>query len=220
MAATTEVTSSTLPGLVSALADRDPLFASLAERNGTPPEWRRVGSFATLVLFILEQQVSLASARAAYLRLCDTIGEVTPTGFLTLDDVTLRSVGFSRQKTGYVRGLADLLETGSLDLDTLGDLDDDAATERLLTIRGVGRWTAACYLLFVLGRPDVWPTGDRALYVAMRDALSLDDVPPAEIADGMADSWSPYRSVAARMLWHDYLGGRDWQPSPALPGVG
>jgi DNA-3-methyladenine glycosylase II len=92
--------------------------------------------------------------------------------------------------------------------------------DNLIAVRGIGRWTASCYLLFVLGRPDVWPTGDRALYVAMRDVMELDAVPTAQEADEMADAWAPYRSVAARMLWHNYLGGRDWEPTPALPGVG
>lgn len=216
----TEVTSASLPELVASLAEADPLFARLRDRNGTPPEWRRVPSFATLVLFILEQQVSLASARAAFLRLHDALGNITPEAFLTLDDVRLREIGFSRQKTGYARGLADLLLDGSLELEGLPALGDAAAMTELIRVRGIGRWTASCYLLFVLGRPDVWPTGDRALYVSMRNVLDLDAVPGAEAADAMADSWAPYRSVAARMLWHDYLGGRAWEPTPALPGVG
>lgn len=215
-----EVTEETLPGLVDELSARHRLFASLRERNGLPPVWRRRASFATLVLFILEQQVSLASARAAFLRLHEALGEITPDRFLTLDDARLRTIGFSRQKTGYARHLAGLLSSGELDLPSLATLDDEEATARLLEVRGVGPWTAACFLLFVLGRPDAWPSGDRALYVSMRNVLDLDDVPAAATADAMATAWRPFRAVAARMFWHEYLGGADWQPIPALPGVG
>lgn len=215
-----EVTEETLPGLVDQLSARHGLFASLRARNGDPPVWRRNPSFATLVLFILEQQVSLASARAAYLRLVAAIGEVTPGAFLGLDDAELRSIGFSRQKTGYTRGLARLVAAGDLDLASLVDRDDTEATHTLLAVRGIGPWTAACFLLFALGRPDAWPSGDRALYVSMRDVMELDDVPNADDADDLAAAWAPLRAVAARMLWHDYLGGRAWEPAPALPGVG
>ena len=217
---TLEVTTSSLPGLVADLTRADPLFQELYDRNGLPPIWGRSPVFATLVLFILEQQVSLASARAAFLRLHDAVGDMTPERFLMLDDAQLRAVGFSRQKTGYSRGLAGLLLQGSLELKSLAGYDDTTAMECLTAVRGIGRWTASCYLLFVLGRPDVWPTGDRALYIAMRNVMALDAVPAAGKADKIADRWQPVRSVAARMLWHDYLGGRRWEPSPALPGVG
>lgn len=216
----TEVTHRSLPELVDNLARLDPLFARLREKNGVPPEWRRIGSFATAVLFILEQQVSLASARAAFLRLHEALGDITPSAFLVLNDDELRAIGFSRQKTGYTRGLARLLLDESLDLGSLARLDDERAMDSLIAVRGIGRWTASCWLLFVLGRPDVWPTGDRALYVAMHRAMELDEVPDSVSADRIAEAWSPYRSIAARMLWHDYLGGRSWEPSPALPGVG
>lgn len=215
-----EVTAETLPGLVRDLSSRHRLFADLAERNGVPPAWRRSPSFATLTLFILEQQVSLASARAAYLKLVDAIGEVSPHRFLRLDDAELRAIGFSRQKAGYTRGLARLVDAGDLDLTALAGHDDTEAVETLLQIRGVGPWTAACFLLFALGRPDAWPTGDRALYVSMTNVMDLAAVPPAEDADEMAAEWAPLRAVAARMLWHDYLGGTSWVPTPALPGVG
>jgi DNA-3-methyladenine glycosylase II len=214
------VTAGTLPGLVDELADRHAVFASLRERNGVPPAWRRTASFATLTLFVLEQQVSLASARAAYLRLVGSIGDVTPDRFLRLDDGELRAVGFSRQKAGYTRGLARLVIARELDLEALALHDDATAAHALLSVRGIGPWTAACFLLFALGRPDAWPTGDRALYVSMRNVMDLGAVPTAAEADGLAAEWAPLRAVAARMLWHEYLGGRSWEPTPALPGVG
>jgi len=156
------------------------------------------------VLFILEQQVSLASARTAFDRLQAVIGEVHPDRFLTLSAAELRAVGFSRQKAGYATGLAAGLADGSITLPADG-VDEDEARQALLAIRGVGPWTADCYLLFVLGRSDVWPTGDRALQVAMRTVLELPAVPTATEADEIAEVWRPWRAVAARILWHDYL---------------
>ena len=166
-----------------------------------------------MVRFILEQQVSLASADAAYARLDEAINEVSPHAFLILGDEQLREIGFSRQKAGYARGLADGLVEGSIALDGFGAQPDDEVTEALEAIRGIGPWTASCYLLFVLGRPDAWPSGDRALYVSMASVFDLDEVPERKAADAVAAGWSPYRAVAAGMLWHDYLGGDQVRPA-------
>ena len=185
------------------------MFARLFGANGMPPRWRRPASFGTLVRLVLEQQVSLASAQAAYLRLAEGIGEPDPQRFLTLSAEELRSIGFSRQKVRYVRGIASRMLDGSLDLERVG-ASGDAGSLELLSVTGIGPWTAACYFLFVVGEEDVWPSGDRALYVSMARNLSLDAVPKASTADVMAEAWSPHRSTAARMLWHDYLGGRSY----------
>lgn len=195
------------------LAFRERVFADLSERNGPPPLWMRQPTFETVTRLILEQQVSLASANAAYRRLDDRLGTVEPAGFLSLTDSELKSVGFSRQKTSYVRGVADLICTGGLDLAAIAELEDDDAESQLLRIRGIGKWTAACFLLFAKGSPDIWPSGDRALYVSMASVFNLGAVPDKETADGMAQSWAPHRSTAARMLWYDYLGGREYVPS-------
>jgi len=188
-------------------------FATLARRNGPPPLWVRTPSFETVTRLILEQQVSLASANAAYRRLNERLGSVDPIGFLTLTDGELREIGFSRQKTGYVRGVADLIASGALDLGAVAMLEDEEAEARLMDVRGIGRWTAACFLLFAKGSPDIWPSGDRALYVSMASVFDLASVPDRDEADRMAASWSPHRSTAARMLWHDYLGGREYVPT-------
>lgn len=195
------------------------LFGRLHARNGLPPRWARPAGFATLVLFVLEQQVSLASAKAAFVRLHDRLDRIEPSGFLSLDDATLREVGFSRQKTSYCRGIADGVLDGSIDFDALDTADDDAARIVLTSIRGIGNWTANVYLLFVLGRPDIWPTGDRALYVALAKAMSLESVPSAESADGMAEAWAPWRGIAAFYLWHDYLGGKSYQDDGVVAGI-
>jgi DNA-3-methyladenine glycosylase II len=190
------------------LADTDPRLGRLFALNGVPPLWERTEGFATLVKIVLEQQVSLDSAAAAYANLEEVVGEVNPDGFLELDDERLRSIGFSRQKAAYCRGLAEGIGSGEIDLGELGSLDDDRAYRYLTSIRGVGPWTADVYLLFALRRPDIWPHGDRALVVSMAEHLPLDDVPDYDMAGSMADRWRPWRSVAARMLWHAYLAKR------------
>ncbi len=196
---------------VDALASRHDVFRRLRARNGTPPLWRREASFGTLVRFILEQQVSLASANAAFDKLEKRIGSVTPRDVLRSTDIELKSDGFSRQKAGYVRGIADRVLVGELDVEDIAD-DEVNARTRLLEIRGIGPWTAACFLLFVSGDRDIWPTGDRALYVSMTRNLDLGEVPDRAACDEIAAAWAPVRSTAARMLWHDYLGGPTYVP--------
>lgn len=187
------------------LASSDSRLGRLYAANGAPPLWGRESGFPTLVKIVLEQQVSLDSAAAAFGNLHAALGTVDPAGFLELDDAQLKTVGFSRQKAGYCRGIATGILDGSIDLDELESLDDETAHHRLKAIRGIGPWTADVYLLFVLRRPDVWPTGDRALVVSMAESLPLDEIPSYEDADVMAAAWQPWRSVAARMLWHAYL---------------
>jgi DNA-3-methyladenine glycosylase II len=196
---------------VESLSGEHALFADLLDRNGPPPLWRRDPTFETLVRFILEQQVSLASANAAFKRLDDRLGGVTPQAVLASTDSEMKADGFSRQKTGYVRGIADLILSGDFNPAHLPS-DSAAARDRLLHIRGIGPWTASCYLLFVCGDRDTWPTGDRALYVSIANNLDLADVPDTESGDLIASEWAPWRSTAAKMLWHDYLGGRSHVP--------
>jgi DNA-3-methyladenine glycosylase II len=159
-----------------------------------------------MLRLVLEQQVSLASADAAYRKLEDAIGDIEPGSFLDLDDDRLKAIGFSRQKTEYVRGFASGLVDGSIEFDVLADLPDEDVAERLTAIRGVGPWTAACYLLFALRRPDVWPPGDRALHLSMGRVFGLPSVPATDQANSRALTWRPFRAVAARLLWHEYLG--------------
>jgi len=195
---------------VSALSSQNQIFANLLRRNGPPPAWRRPATFSTLIRFVLEQQVSLASAQAAFKKLHDVIGEPEPQALLDLDDAELRAVGFSHQKAGYVRGIAHLMLSGELDLERIVAAGD-RGSEELLAVRGIGPWTTACFMLFVSGRPDVWPTGDRALYVSLSRTLGHDHVLDTAVCDEIAEGWSPHRSTAAKMLWHDYLGGRRYE---------
>lgn len=194
---------------VAELTERDRDLAAVLERYGPPPFWTREPGFPTLVLFILEQQVSLASARAAYDRLLERVGErLTPTALLELTDEVLQAVGFSRQKVSYARDLARTVQSGALDLHELSRWPEDEVRSSLMAVRGIGRWTADVYLLAALRRPDVWPAGDLALARAASEVKGLDAEPATSELEAMAEPWRPWRAVAARVLWHDYLSRR------------
>lgn len=195
----------TLRGAVAALARKDKDLARIARRVGIPPLWSRPPGFATLVHIVLEQQVSLASARAAFERLLAEVGDLDAAAFLGLTDETLRGCGFSRQKSRYCRGIAAAVHDGALDLDALARLPDAAVRKRLVAITGIGPWTANIYLLMALGRPDVWPVGDLALAVAVQQVKRLEMRPGADELEAIGEAWRPWRSVAARLLWQSYL---------------
>jgi DNA-3-methyladenine glycosylase II len=187
------------------LCGADPDLAAIVERHGLPEFWAREPGFATLVLLILEQQVSLASARAAYERLVLRLGSLTPRGVLESTDAELRADGFSRQKNRYVRALAAALEDGALDLEAVAALDDEGVRVALVSLPGIGPWTAEVYLLSALRRPDTWPTGDIALQEAARRARGLDVRPTPLELEAIGEVWRPQRATAARLLWHLYL---------------
>lgn len=187
------------------LAASDADLAYLLNTYGVPPLWARDPGFPTLVHIILEQQVSLASARAAFTRLQAAIAPVTPERFLPLSDAELKAIGFSRQKTLYVRLLAQALLDGALDLDALATQPDDEVRTTLKQLKGIGDWTADIYLLMALGRPDIWPPGDVALLVALQRLKKLPARPTRDEFVALGTAWQPYRAVAARMLWHFYL---------------
>ena len=190
---------------VRLLSRRDGDLRSVVKRFGAPPMWARESGFSTLLHIILEQQVSLASARAAHNKLIEIASPLTPLTFLALDDSVLKAVGFSRQKTTYGRELARSIVEGLLDLDALSSMDDATVRSQLIKIKGIGRWTADIYLLMVLRRPDIWPTGDLALAVAAQKVKCLQTRPTPEELDEMSAAWKPWRAVAARILWHYYL---------------
>jgi len=152
--------------------------------------------------------VSLASALAAFRRLEAAADPLTPDRFLRLTDAELLAIGFSRQKARYGRALSRALVDGSLDLDSLAALDDAEVHRALEAIPGIGRWTSTIYLLMVLGRPDVWPAGDMALATAVAEAKGLDHRPDPGEMEILGEAWRPWRSVAARLFWHDYLARR------------
>lgn len=193
---------------VHALAGRDADLAGVLQRYGPPPLWARPPGFATLVRVILEQQVSLASALAAFNRLQAAAGSLTPRAFLTFDDAALKQFGFSRQKTRYCRLLAEALESGVLDLAELAGLEDADARRRLTALKGIGPWSADIYLLMALRRADVWPPNDLALRSGLARLKGLPSPLSAADFEALGEAWRPWRSAAARLVWFDYLGGK------------
>lgn len=190
---------------VRTLTQRDVELAGVVKTYGQPPLWVREPGFPTLVYIILEQQVSLASARAAFERLKAATNPLTPKRFLRLSDAQLLRIGFSRQKTLYTRLLAESLARRHFDLRYLHELHDDAARKMLLVFKGIGRWTADIYLLSALRRPDIWPTGDLALATAVKEVKRLCTRPSPEKLEALSAPWRPWRAVAARLFWHAYL---------------
>ena len=200
---------------VRVLVHRDIHLAEVLEMYGRPALWVREPGFPTLVYIILEQQVSLASARAAYLRLEQAVNPLTPGRFQKLTDRELKRIGFSRQKTLYTRLLADEITMRQLDLGKLHLLSDQDAHKRLTALKGIGTWTADIYLLSALRRPDIWPVGDLALATAVQEVKRLRSRPSPEKLEKMSAPWRPYRAVAARLFWHAYLSKRGQNTPPA-----
>lgn len=193
---------------VCALARTEPRFAQVVERHGPPPLWPREPGFATLALLMLEQQVSLAQARTMFQRIVAAAGEMTPQAVLPLGIEGLRAIGVTRQKSAYLYALAGALVGGGFDIHALHTLADDAAADRLDALHGVGQWTAQCYLLFALRRPDAFPAADLALMESTRVLWRLRARPSPEALLKRAEAWRPWRAVAARLLWHHYLSER------------
>jgi len=202
------INEETLRKGVKHLIQIDPQLKQVIEKYGAPPVWGRSPGFPSLVKIILEQQVSLASASSAYQKLEQRIETVTPENFLTLTDEELKKIGFSRQKTGYCRHLARSIQEKRIELESLNEMADNEVIQVLTSLKGIGPWTAGIYTLMALGRPDVWPQGDLALLKAMKEVKELETVPDNETAKRIAESWSPWRAVAARILWHHYLSTR------------
>jgi len=190
---------------VAALAG-EPVFSAIIERAGMPRFRRRRNGFPTLLHIILEQQVSIDAAAAMHRRLAGLCEPLVPESFLALDNSALRSCGFSRQKTDYARRLAAAVASGDFDFARLAD--DAAALAALVSLKGIGRWSAEIYLIFALGRPDIWPAGDLGLQLAAAECLGLDSRPREAALREIGDKWQPWRSVAACLFWQSYLDAR------------
>lgn len=190
------------------LATEDAALGAVVAKHGVPLFWSRPPGFATLVLLVLEQQVSLESGAAVYRRVAAAAGGVTPASLLGLGPEGLRQAGTTRQKAEYLVAMAEAVESGALDLDTLEHADQEHARTTLLKLRGVGPWTADVYLLSALRHLDVFPVGDRALQVGTAEALGLSAIPKPDDLVMLSEPWKPIRSVAARLIWHAYLARR------------
>jgi len=203
-----------------ALARLDPDFARILSTYGLPRFPRRPKSFGTLLHIILEQQLSLDIAAKLWRRLKQRCRPLTPRRFLELDEATLKNCGFTRQKIGYARGLARAIIDRRFSPLRLTRLGDDAALAAITELRGFGHWSAEVFLLFALGRPDIWPAGDLALQIAVQWLKALPDRPDSRELRIMAEAWRPWRSVAACLLWQFYLCRLNRAvPSEALEGL-
>ena len=182
---------------------------TVIRQYGHPPMWTRPATFQTLILFILEQQVSLASAYAAFKKLKERVGYVTPAKILSLTDAELRSCYFSRQKIIYARELAKAVQSKQLRLNKFSNAHEDEIRLELKKIKGIGDWTVDVYLMHSLQRIDLFPLGDIALVNSLKEIKKLHpDVTKEKMLD-IAESWRPYRTVASMILWHAYIKKRN-----------
>jgi len=191
--------------LCDSLAERDKDLKNIIIQFGYPPLWSRTPSFATLIHIILEQQVSLASAKAAFLKLESAIGHITPEKILQLSDEEMKACYFSRQKTKYAKHLAEVILNGELNIDALQTLPDNAVRTELKKVKGIGDWTVDVFLMMVLHRNDCFATGDIALMKSIKEVKGL--VPLTSKAEILliTETWKPYRTLAAFLLWHAYI---------------
>src|SRR5436305_12133781 len=192
-----------------------PVFRAILDHAGTPRFRRRRNGFATLLHIILEQQVSIDAAAAMHRRLSGLCRPLAPEPFLALDAATLRACGFSRQKMDYARRLAQAVASGAFDFDGLAAAVDGDALAELVALKGIGRWSAEIYLIFALGRPDIWPANDLGLQIAVGESLGRDRFREIELR-ALGEQWRPWRTVAACLFWQSYLHARG-RTAPQLP---
>ena len=195
--------------LCNKLAKKDKELRSIIKEYGYPPMWTRPATFQTLILFILEQQVSLASAYAAFKKLKERIGYVTPSKILSLTDEELRSCYFSRQKIVYARELAKAVQSKQLRLNKFSNAHEDEVRLELKKIKGIGDWTVDVYLMHSLQRSDLFPLGDIALVNSLKEIKQLDRDTTKEKMLVIAEQWRPYRTIASMILWHAYIKKRN-----------
>jgi DNA-3-methyladenine glycosylase II len=191
---------------IEQLISTDKVFSFIVEKYGIPPNWTRPQGFITLSQMILEQQVSLASAKAHFLKLNGYINEFTPSNILGLTDEEMRSCQISRQKANYLRALSLAIQNGDIDLEKLPLLNETEIRKQLTSVNGIGNWTADVYLMFCLQSKDIFPVGDIAVVNTMKELSG------AQTKDEIllhAEKWKPYRSLAVYFLWHYYLKKRN-----------
>lgn len=208
MSAISAFSEKTFKSLCDQLAAEDHDLRSIIEEYGYPPVWSRPNSFESMVWFILEQQVSLASAKAALETLRKRLGTVTPKNILALSDEDLRACHVSRQKTGYIQGVARAIKNQELSLTALETKPDGDIRSELIKLKGIGSWTVDAYLIFVLHRSDVFPVGDLAIVKALRLLKNLPQYTSTEEMLAIAEDWRPHRTMASMLLWHYYLSSR------------
>ena len=192
-----------LESLYDKIAKGDKHLKAIINEYGYPPLWIRTNSFETLVLTILEQQVSLASAYSAYRKLKERI-TITPKNLLQLSDEELRSCYLSRQKIVYTKELANAIVNEKISLRKFEELPDDIVRAELKALKGIGDWTVDIYLLHALRRTDVFPIGDLALVNSIKTVKQLSSITKEELLE-LSKKWKPYRSIATMLFWHYYI---------------
>lgn len=193
------------PKDIKQLLQTDKIFVHIHDKYGIPPNWSRPPGFISLSKTILEQQVSLASANAHFVKLNSYISEFTPVEILKLTDEEMRSCQISRQKTKYLRALSTAILQGDLDLEKLSKLDDTTIRQQLTNIKGIGDWTTDIYLMFCLQHKDIFPIGDIA---AVNTIKELTGAKTREEILLLAENWKPLRSLGTYFLWFWYLKKR------------
>jgi DNA-3-methyladenine glycosylase II len=201
--------SSNFKKICNKLARIDKDLNLIIKEHGHPPMWTRPASFQTLILTILEQQVSLASAYAAFKKLKQKTGYVTPAKILSLSDAELRACYFSRQKIIYARELATAIQSKQLNLKKISSAHEDEIRVELKKIKGIGDWTVDVYLMHALQRTDLFPLGDIALVNSLKEVKKLNGHTTKEDLLAIAEPWRPYRTIAAMILWHSYIKKRN-----------
>jgi len=191
---------------IKLLENKDQTFTFIREKYGIPPNWTRPQGFITLSQMILEQQVSLASARAHFLKLNEYIKEFTPSAILCLTDEEMRNCQISRQKVKYLRALSLSIKNGDIELEKLPLLDEAEIRTQLTAINGIGNWTADVYLMFCLQSKDIFPVGDIAVVNTIKELFQTQTKEEMLL---LAEKWKPYRSLAVYFLWHYYLKKRN-----------
>jgi DNA-3-methyladenine glycosylase II len=199
-----QLTKSTLARGLAVLSDRDADIARVVALAGHPPLRRREAGFAALFRTIVGQQVSTHAARAIWARVETRCDPVTPEKLLRLRESTLRAAGLSRQKILYARSLAREIASGRLMLGELARMEEEDAINQLIRVKGIGRWSAEIYLLFALGRADVWPVDDLALAKAVMHMKGIEGKPVRAHLVAIAEPWRPWRGAAAHLMWHYY----------------
>lgn len=188
------------------LLEKDTIFNLIIEQYGMPTIPKRPQGFETLVLLILEQQVSIDSAKATFLKIKASQKAIAPEILLHVSDEEYRNLGVSRQKTSYIKALATAILNKELDLESLPAKTAHQVREELIKIKGIGNWTIDIYLMFCLESPDLLPLGDIAVVNTIKELLDIHDKDAMEIH---AKQWRPYRSYATYLLWHYYLKKRN-----------
>ncbi|HEX4958122.1 MAG TPA: DNA-3-methyladenine glycosylase 2 family protein [Lacibacter sp.] len=202
-------TSQNFQTFCNKLSKIDPQLKWIIQQHGYPPMWTRKQGFETLILTILEQQVSLAAAFAAYKKLKTKIGTVTPAKIINMSNEELRECYFTRQKQGYAKNLAEAFINKTLPWKQFPDMTDDEVRHHLTSIKGIGNWTADVYLMHALQRTDLFPLGDIALVNSLKETKELEPHTSKEEMLLIAEPWRPYRTIAAMILWHSYIQKRN-----------